>query len=379
MVAVPKPPASTWAPIPLGPIIAALKGGDVPGLKPSILTRSDGPALLYPAAVNFAIGEPETGKFWFAGEAARQQIAAALPVVYLDFEDSPYRIVDRMLRLGVPPAQLIKLFFYHHPDEPMRPDGHSLIDRLCAKPPPLVVIDGVTEAMTLEGLKLNDNNDVASWYRRLPRRMADAGSCVLLLDHVTKAQESRGRYPVGGQHKLAATRGSGFELTKKVSYHEGRNGMVQIDVVKDSPGQVRREAVGTKFIAEMHVLSVKGGGVKVELRPPPSHFQPTTLMQRVSEYLEEQDPDLPASQRELERAVTGKMAGIRQAVDELVKGGYVDLAAGPHGAKLYVSKKAYRAPVEPVPVESGPDEEGRQGELEADSDDTMEDGQPVPW
>jgi hypothetical protein len=57
----------------------------------------------------------------------------------------------------------------------------------------LVVIDGVTEAMTTEGLALGDNTDVAAWIRLLPKRFAAAGAVVVVIDHVGKNRDDQGR------------------------------------------------------------------------------------------------------------------------------------------------------------------------------------------
>ena len=54
------------------------------------------------------------------------------------------------------------------------------------------MIDGVTEALTLEGLSLNDNSEVAEWLERLPRWIRDrTAAAAVVIDHVTKDRESR--------------------------------------------------------------------------------------------------------------------------------------------------------------------------------------------
>ena len=60
-------------------------------------------------------------------------------------------------------------------------------------------MDGITEAMSLHGLQLQDNNDVARFMVMLPRRFARTGAAALLIDHVTKDRETRGRYAIGAQ------------------------------------------------------------------------------------------------------------------------------------------------------------------------------------
>ena len=68
--------------------------------------------------------------------------------------------------------------------------------------------------MTIEGLEIVSNTDVAQWIRMLPKRVARLdGTAVICIDHVTKASETQGRYAIGGQHKLAGTTGAAYRFT----------------------------------------------------------------------------------------------------------------------------------------------------------------------
>ena len=73
-------------------------------------------------------------------------------------------------------------FVYLRPEEPLRGrDGNwtggavDLADVLASRPWTLIVVDGVTEALSVEGLDLNSNADVAEWSRLLPKRCAQTG------------------------------------------------------------------------------------------------------------------------------------------------------------------------------------------------------------
>ena len=70
-----------------------------------------------------------------------------------------------------------------------------------------MVIDGVTEAMTMHGLELKDNADVAKFVELLPRPLARMGAAVVLVDHVAKDTGGRGRFAIGAPHKLAGIDG----------------------------------------------------------------------------------------------------------------------------------------------------------------------------
>ena len=140
-------------------------------------------------------------------------------VLWIDFEDDERGVVGRLKALGVPDDVILARFGYINPDEPLG-DGVKRIARsrvdlaeALGEPWDLVVIDGVTESMALEGFNLNDNTDAADWQRRLPKYAArTTGAPVACIDHVTKSSENRGRWAIGAQHKLAGTSGVTFAV-----------------------------------------------------------------------------------------------------------------------------------------------------------------------
>jgi len=168
---------------------------------PAHLERSDGLRLLYPG-VNTLSGEPTSGKTWLALLAVRQVLDAGLPVAFVDFEDRPSRVVARLLAIGATPDQIRALFRYVRPDHALDTAGLAALQKAVTGTA-LAVLDGVTEAMTMHDLELNSNKDVSTFYALLPRRIADLGPTVVLIDHVVKDNEKQGRWSLGGQHKAA--------------------------------------------------------------------------------------------------------------------------------------------------------------------------------
>jgi hypothetical protein len=69
----------------------------------------------------------------------------------------------------------------------------------------LAVIDSVTEAMSLLGLNPYDSTETAEFFAQLPRPLAEGGAAVVLLDHVVKDRDNRGRWAIGAQHKMAGS------------------------------------------------------------------------------------------------------------------------------------------------------------------------------
>jgi len=325
-------PRSSWATID----VAALLAGTSPDTRPSLLRRGDGRCLLYPTKVHSLSGEPEAGKGWVAMHACAERMAAGKRVLYLDFEDSAATALERLRALGVPDEQIVGLFAYVAPDEPL-PSG--ALDALLDPAPTLVVIDAVTEAMVLQGLSPLDNTEVAEWQTLLCKPCARVGAAVLVLDHVTKDREGRGRWAIGAQHKLA-----GVDVAYTVSVSEplgrGRTGRLHLAVAKDRPGHVRGFAADGRRAAE---VVVRSDGQRVELLLGTADddgdgFRPTTLMERVSRALEAQSP---LTGDDVRTATGGRGKYVDQARNLLVAEGYA--RAETEGRKrLYHSVIPYR-------------------------------------
>ncbi|MEX1140985.1 MAG: AAA family ATPase [Thermoleophilaceae bacterium] len=314
-------PATSWEPVPLGPIL----DGDARIPEPDQLDRSDGPCLLYRGKVHQVVAEPEAGKGWLVCRASRDALAAGETVLYIDFEDEAGTLVERSVALGTDPQAIRERFVYIRPDEPLAGPTRQHLDAALERKPALVVIDGVTEAMTLHGLDLSDNRDIARWLELLPRPAQRSGAAVVLVDHVVKDREARGRYAIGGQHKLAGI-DVAYGLDAVEPFGRGRDGLVKVAVHKDRPGHVRTYAEGNQ-IALMRLHSDPDtGAVAVTLNPPDAtgdegEFRPTVLMERISQAVEV-NPGLVT--RDI-RALSGKATALDQALRLLVAEGFVSV------------------------------------------------------
>ncbi len=172
---------------------------------PTLLTRTDGASLLYPGRLHSVHGETESLKSWLVLYAAKQELDKGHTGLYLDFEDSADTVVGRLLALGCTSEAVDAHFRYVRPMEPVvQPEllARDVAQPLLESDPTLVVLDGVTEAMSLLGYDPLSNANVASFIAHLPRPFTSGGAAVGLVDHVTK-NNSSGRYAIGGQHKLA--------------------------------------------------------------------------------------------------------------------------------------------------------------------------------
>jgi hypothetical protein len=307
---------TTWEPADLG----ALLDGSELEQPPEWLRRSDGVALLYPGKIHTAFSEPEGCKGWVYLAAAAEFLASGEHVTLIDFEDTARVAVERLHALGVRDEVIRARLHYIRPEEPYDERGQHAIGPALAVSA-LVVLDGVTEALALDGIDMNSNVEVARWLASLPRRIAASGAAVVLLDHVVKDREARGRFAIGAQVKLSAA-DAAYRLEVVEPFARGRDGLVKVKVTKDRPGHIRRYAEGDR-IADMRLFS-DGSAVTVELDPPGEAgalLRPTGQMERVSRTLE-QDPGL--SKRAIRAAVSGRNDVIDLALELLIAEGYVE-------------------------------------------------------
>lgn len=361
----PEPP--TWSRIDLS---AHLDGTHVPQV-PELLARADGEHLLYRGRVHSFHGESESGKSWVALAAAAEQLAAGHDVLMLDFESDAHTVVGRLLRLGATRAAIATHFDYRRPEVAPRNLAHEhqpwaeMLGRQYA----VAILDGVTEALAVYSVSSKDNDEVTGWIRSTPRKIAaTTGAAVILVDHVTKDADSRGRFAIGGQAKMAALDGAAYIVEVVEPLGVGLVGKVALRVAKDRPGGVRphagawRKSDRTQEAAVVTIDSQQPDATTVRIESPRTDtldtpaderrpFRPTALMEKVSSFLE--NAGAAVSRNGIASAVVGKREYIWQAVDALIEGGYV-VADGPalRGGKPSIrSLRPYREgdPVDLVP------------------------------
>jgi AAA domain len=329
--------SSDWEPV---DVDAVLRGEQLDP-SPSILRRTDAEGLIYPGRIHLVYGEPESAKGWLVLSACREQMDLGEPVLYIDFEDVAPTAIGRLRNLGATDEQIRNLFTYIRPDTPATPD---IVTNLPGIGATLVVLDGVTEAMTLHGLELKDNADVAKFVELLPRPLAKMGAAVILVDHVAKDTTGRGRFAIGAQHKLAGIDGAAYSIEVVKPFGRGLSGLARLTVTKDRPGFVRPVSVFGKRTGDVHLSSGTDGAVQVRIEPAADvsgdGFRPTFLMERVSRFLELQTQ--PVSQREIEHSVEGNVPALRKATDVLVSEGFASRTSGPNRALLHALIKPFR-------------------------------------
>jgi hypothetical protein len=326
---------SSWLPVDLDAVLE----GDAADPPPEILLRADGQALLYRGRVHMIVGEPETGKGWLVLRACAERLMLGELVIYVDFEDTAAGIVGRLRALGVTDDRILEFFRYVRPDEPLA----KVDPRTIAPGAALVVLDGVTEALSLFGFKLESNTDQAHLLALVARPFAETGAAVVLVDHVPKDREHRGRGAIGAQHKLAGT-----DVTYVVRairpFGRGLTGRSKLTVDKDRPGYIRAVSAGAKVVGEVAFESdAETGRMAVEVFPAEDEaggFRPTALMERISRFLEGRE--LAVSGRAIREGVHGQTEAKLRALECLIAEHYVEVEEGPKRARLHRSVVPFR-------------------------------------
>lgn len=340
---------ASWLPIDLTDYV---NGTHKPAL-PTGLTRTDGVGLLYPGKVNEIHGEPESGKSLIAMAETAKQVNQGHRVIYLDYESDPATAVGRLLELGADPQALLTHLHYLRPES----DPLGKWDALISTPAALLVVDGVNEALSVSSKSYKDNEEVIVWARLIKQAAEKTAGIVLLVDHVTKSEDGRGRFAIGAQSKLSVLSGAAFTVEVKQPLGRGLKGVVHLRVSKDRPGSVRphsgpfRASDRSQLAAVVTLDATVLGRLEVTVGPPEEEistdgptrkpFRPTTLMEKVSKAVE--NAKTPMNTRAIRAVVAGKNAAIDTAIEVLVYEQYLDRVTGPRGALNHTVRRPYRA------------------------------------
>jgi AAA domain len=299
--------------------------------------------LAYPGRRHVYSGEPETLKTWAALVLGVEEIRAGRGVVYIDFEMGDRTMLERLRALGLEDEEIRERFAYLTPSEPMT-DPQVLVDMgalLTERQASLVIFDAFTGALEIHGCDPNSGVEVERFYRTVVGPLQTRGVAVVLLDHPTKAKETRGKFSIGSERKIAACDVHlGFEIVRP--FGRGRDGLAKLTTHKDRPGYLARPKA-----AELELSSDPDTGlISWEIRPAEHSddqhpFRPTHLMEKVSLYVGAQLAE-PPSRNRVEENVTGKRDFVRLAIDTLLAEGYLAEEDGLRNARLLRFVKPYR-------------------------------------
>lgn len=325
----PPPTAQTddsWHPLDLNTL------PDAPPIQPDLA----GTGLVYPGKRHVFSGPPESAKTLVAYCILIHAARASHTVALLDFEMGAYDARQRLRELGATPDEISRVLYL----EPDTPATQQHINTLVAYQPALVVIDAAAGAYQLQGLDDNKRGDVETLSRLYINTFWRADIATILIDHVVKNTETRGRFVIGSERKLGgADVHLGFDTIKPIS--RGTTGRYKIAVHKDRGGYLKRG-----HLADVH-LDSDPDTHQIEWSitdPEPNedaegHKRWTGYMEKVSIHLELRH-DTP-SRNMVAEAIGGRKTYVLEAITTLIREGFVTEEI--HGrTSLLTSTRRYR-------------------------------------
>ena len=226
--------------------------------------------------LNLFTGESESCKTWAGLLAVAQEIRKGNVVCIIDFEDSAETTIDRLRQLGLTEAQITEGIMYCSPDSPFDIVAQAHLERhlgnLCnssARKLTLAVVDSVNEAMLIEGLDPEVGGDMARFYHGLPRWLKERGPAVLLIEHTTKAGDSRGRGANASERAVNGIDGAAYSFAELAPFGRGVAARVKVTVTKDRGGFIREHAPAKVMGTLLLTSSAQDGSVSASVAPPP--------------------------------------------------------------------------------------------------------------
>ena len=311
----------------------------------TILKRTDGHGLIYTGRVHSIYGESESGKSWVAQIASAEMLKNDKKVIYIDFESDAIDIVNRLKALGVSRANLLQYFTYIRPDGPRDVDDPYWQSILEPESATLIVIDGVTESLTMWGGETKDNDAITRWMRIFPRTVATAsGAAVVLIDHITKNAETRGRFAIGGQAKLATIDGAAYLVEPLEALSPGRIGSLTMRVTKDRPGFIRkisglwRKSDRTQEAATITIDSTKAlMQYVIEVPMLEDEYETNKELKKLKEIAEFIHNHPGSNRRSVQEGVSGAKEAIGERLSDLLAGGWVENKGNERSFILYLT------------------------------------------
>lgn len=315
--------------------LGAVIRGEEPEIVPTMLFRSDGRALIYPGLLHWIMGEPGCGKTWLALVSAWSGAQVGATSLYLDYEGSRRIVGGRMGRLGATEDEVTNVA-YVRPSGGSQATGPAAARLVRDHGAVLMVIDGVAKALARDGLDEDNASDVLGWLERMVWPVCEMGAAVVVLDHVPKDKDARGRWARGSGAKLGEVDGAAYNVRAVKPWSRSKAGYASIDVAKDREGVVG--AVGD--VAALLKVTPTDTALRVWLDPPASADTAATIVEAVEKAVND-CAGTELSQVRLEHEVReyGRWRNdlIRSTAESLASSGRIHMRIGPRNARLYSS------------------------------------------
>lgn len=314
--------------------VAAVTAGELPTLVPTMLRRTDGAALLYPGLTHSLVGEPGSGKSWCALVAATQVLAAGGSVLWLDYEGNRRITGERLRALNVHPEVVADRFRYTRPPAVGPLETVELAALADRERPDLAVIDGVARAIARQGGDEDRASDIVALHEAIVRPLTASGAAVVMVDHVTKAREGRGRWARGSGAKLGEIEGAAYGVETVEGFTRTRPGKIRLKIAKDREGIVGAEGDPAAVIT---FTPAPGDSLTVAVLAP--EWVPTSVAEAVLAALNATANDEVRQAHLLDRVRSlghsFRDSTVIETVEHLALQGRVRRRKGPHNSWLY--------------------------------------------
>jgi hypothetical protein len=315
----------------LAPYMEGTLAQEVPTIAPTF----SGKALFYAGRLNEIHAEPSTGKTNVLVAASISVLESGGSVIYIDPEDNPTGMANKLRFFGASLQAVKERFHYlHNPtrDEIVLAQAFARANKI-----DLIPIDGLAQLMSDQGLNEDVAGDVLEFFKTNTLPFAEAGSAVVIADHVTKSREGRNGFARGSGAKKGRYDGVSYEVDMVKPYAPGVDGFVKLIVRKDRVGGIGPMGV---VAAELHFLHSAHERTLPVFREPEQKsdapFRPTAIMQNIVDFLRDKPngADLTAI-----RSVKGKTETIATAVSLLEAEGVIKITRKPGHPTIHTLNK----------------------------------------
>lgn len=343
--AVKRLPGDSWKPVDLRKVLE-------PGYEPPRPTIGsvDGTdqGLFYSGRINMLFGDSGGGKTWLALYVIGELMLQGRDAVLIDYEDHPSSQVTRLEQIGIPRDTILQHLIYLQPSEKWSKQSEANLAAACKdRDVAIAVLDSTGEALAIDGVQPNADDEIAKWFRGCARFLAnEVGAAVVLLDHVVKSKEAsrNSDFASGSHRKRAAVNGSAYFLdvvlapsrdsdgsfkllTRKCRFGWRKHGSIACEVSMKNKEDFRID-FGVKAVADIQ-------------RTASGKPLFTWYMERVSQFLEG-TPNSPQSKSKIVQGVKKNQSMTTMAIATLVEEGFATSTDGARGAHMIALIKPYR-------------------------------------
>lgn len=303
-------------------------------------------AVSNPDRLYLTNGHVPTHNTWLAQIALIEALNNGDNAAMIDVDhNGPDHTAARLLLLGAHPQHLAdpNRFRYYEPDDPDQ--LLNAVTDITHWAPAVTVLDSLGEIFPMLGVSTNDGDEMTTAMRKVCTPPAQAGSCVITIDHLPKNTDARATgFAIGSIAKKRAIRGAYIRAEARQKPAPGAIGRITLRIEKDTPGELRRTSgggyAGTLTLDSTHPHTTTWTIGRDELpKNSDGTFRPTNYMEKVATYVADNEG---CSQRDIETGIPGTAKHIRAALQILVNEGHVTRQPGPRRSWLHTLAIPYR-------------------------------------